>query len=518
MLYKRIKSLIQNSVSGIFDFLNPLKVTLFIGSEGSLLCAYQKNKLIDASYISNNINEYSSLESLKDFITKYKKARIYIFLDNPEAFIKHVDLTSLESLIPRDVIKNFANKEFKQDALYSYKVLSLEMASAEKIQAIFAVTPMNEVISFWLKSIFEDQNFKFGNIYFLPLEAQNIIYNFIKNYTEEEKHKELLRADIQIFLFTTKASGIRIITEQNRNILLNTKIKYPIDKSQDFIQGTIEHELNETLLSLKHIVEYDEEVTINLTIVAEEKIASLLKELKFNTDSQTIIGLEKINSNKFDRIITPELTTYFDVILSNIILKNKFYPATNSELKKLLNLRAFNRFCSKPFLIALLILAIGNIFIKYTISNNEASIANLSRSYFKTLLEYRKLKGYFSNIEHLDQSIEILLLQEKLSLPKAKPFELFYEFMLLQQERVQIDHIKWYKNRLNPNLAFTAEIELKYSIKNISRDEFTNELTGYFKELKKQFRQYNIDYVRNEGKAKIKSDKISIPIKIIISG
>ncbi|MCC2646284.1 MAG: hypothetical protein K0R02_349 [Rickettsiaceae bacterium] len=518
MLYKRIKSLIQKSVSGIFDFLNPLKVTLFIGSEGSLLCAYQKNKLIDSRYICNNINEYSSLESLKDFITKYKKARIYIFLDNPEAFIKHVDLTSLESLIPRDIIKNFANKEFKQDALYSYKVLSLEMASAERIQAIFAVTPMNEVISFWLKSVFEDQNFKFGNIYFLPLEAQNIIYSFIKNYTEEEKHKELLKADIQIFIFITKASGIRIITEQNRNILLNTKIKYPIDKSLDYLHGTIEHELNETLLSLKHLVEYDEEVIINLTVVAEERIANLLRELKFNTDSQIIIDLEKINYNKFARIIPQELMTSFDVILSDIILYNKLYPATNTSLKKLLNLRAFNRFCSKPLILALMILAIGNIFLKLTINKNEANIASLSRSYFKALLEYRKLKGYFSNIEHLDQSIEILLLQERLEMPKAKPFELLHEFILLQNERVQIEHIKWYKNHLTPNIAFTAEIELKYSIKNISRDEFTYELTNYIKELKKQFRPYNIDYMRNEGKAKVKSDKISIPIKILISG
>ncbi|MDF2964970.1 MAG: hypothetical protein K0Q51_358 [Rickettsiaceae bacterium] len=517
MINKRLKFLIEYYRNKIFDYFHPLKVAVLIGAEKTFICAYYKGQLLEARYIDNETSEYTNSTPLNEFIEKYKKGKIYIFLDNSEAFIKHVDLTLLESLIPRDIIQNFASKEFKSDHLYSFKMLSLEMSSAEKIQAIFAASPLNKAISYWLEVIFTYNKFRYGNIYFLPLETQHLIYFFIKNYVEETKQKELLQAEIQVLLFITKTTGIRIIAEQNRNILLNTRIKYPVEKSLDFIQGTIEHELSETLLSLKHIVEYDEDLTINLTIATERKIIDLLKESKFNVNSHIIINIEDIISNKFTLIREKEVQGYFDLILCDLLIKNKTYPATNPYLKKLLNLRIFNRLSFKPFIVGILILVLGNVYLKYSIMQSEKQVSNISREYFKNLLEYRKLKGYFTNIEHLDQAIEILLLREKLESFKINPFELLHEFTLIQNDRVQIEHVKWARQSSSFTDGFVAEIEIKYVIKNVSREDYLTELANYIKELKRQFRFYKIDYTRGNGKVKTKSDKISMPIKIFIS-
>ena len=56
---------------------------------------------------------------------------------------------------------------------------------------------------------------------------------------------------MQIFVVILDSCGIKIVAKYKQDIRIIKNIEYPFDKSDMYVQGTIEQEVNDCLISLK---------------------------------------------------------------------------------------------------------------------------------------------------------------------------------------------------------------------------------------------------------------------------
>src|SRR5690606_21617492 len=92
-------------------------------------------------------------------------------------------------------------------------------------------------------------SFRLEGVYFLALEFEHIISALVaeKGFTEYGNH-------FQIFVTITEASGIRVSTKYKKNILDDTYVQFPADKSDLYILGVIDNVIEDKLIKYKSYI------------------------------------------------------------------------------------------------------------------------------------------------------------------------------------------------------------------------------------------------------------------------
>lgn len=470
-------------------------IVIYLGSNATIAMAFVSSKLVESKVVKAPFDE-NIIVSFNDFLTKYKKSKMSIIVDD-NRFIQHKlsNLVVIDSIVAKDAIENHIDIEYDHTDLVSTSIIESN-ENQSSIKALFVSCRIFPLLNEWIDYMTSD--FKFSGIYLLPFESSSIAHHIIKKHSGVS----ITPSDILLFVTVTETEGIRITATQNKNVLINIRCDYPHDKSAEYIEGIIEHEIGEACLKLKASMANDEEV--HLIAMLPDEIKRLMKfETKFFA-SEKILGFMDVAQQFTTTDNLKSLNA--DIIIADIILSKRPLPAQSKRIASFLNLYNFNNLMFRPFLIGAFILIAINAYYKFSTYKNNKTVDEINNAYFKYASQYRSLKEKYSNIPNLDNAIELLKIENFILKTPPKPFDQFNIF--LNQPYITLDKISWQLLDYD-NFDATSSVNIKY-IPNVQQNMLT-EFTKYIEELKKHTPGFDVFYTRIP-----QASTASLPVKITI--
>lgn len=496
---------LENIGSLLFNFFQQKNIIVLIGSKGTFLIAIDGSKIIDNLFIplQNQLN----IEQYKTFFTKYKKFCIFFLLDQANCSLRHEIVPVLQSVMKVNPVTNFINSYFSKSDIVAYNVYSITEKFSETWNILLASVPYQEPLSTIIEYIIAN-SLKFGGSYFLSLELKTIIDKIL----QQTAHFECVN-HLQIFACILDASNIKFVVKHLGNIIFTKTIEYPIDKSDLYIQGIMEQEVEDLLISSRSYISH---LGLGVTIIflVSENLRNLLQQSNF-ADHKIIIVTDQ------DVIGSGSIKGKFsDAAITCLFSKQRTFIAVNAAIKSIMRLNMINFLVFKPLMIGIfaLILTLGSI--KFDIFQNKQKAHALNKQYYQIASAYRDTKQQYPNISNIANLADLYSLEALLQMPLPTPFNVIEKFLATLNEQTHLNKINWELQNIN-NLTLNGptmkmDISLKFITIDSSLQEAMVSLKEYINDLKKSFGTFEVNYVINEEEITDIYKKLVIPFSISI--
>ncbi|NRB10690.1 MAG: hypothetical protein HRU35_03640 [Rickettsiaceae bacterium] len=506
----------EQAVTSRFEFLANIFFNLFhkknlvilIGKKGVMLTAFNRHQAIDSIYITkdlqNNIKQYTK------FLKKYKKFYISFLIDSSESNSRHEVMPLLHSIIKVNPVEKYINNHLTKGDLVAYDVYNiLHENEQESWETIITSTPNIPPLSLLLRHTILN-SFKFSGVYFLALEFQEIV-DYILN-----KSNNLDAANnLQIFVTILKSSDIKIVVKHKNDIMDESSIDFPQDKSDSYIQGTIEQIISDKLLIFANYIERLK-LKVSIITLLDDDLKNLLQLTTF--DKHQIISLS-CNDIFYNTIKNDG--KYFDNVIMDIFTKHKTYLAFNDTLRSITKLTMINSIVFKPFigLITILLFVLASFKYQDILTQSETTILN--KKYFQLSKEYQRIKKKYPDIDNINNLVDLYRFELLLEQPIKTPYNDLLSLVGLKHENINIEKINW--QLIDKERIISGDERIKIVIDLVFRSNSSNVNQGieilnqYVNHVKTLFHNYNTNYILDSTNIVQISKKIKISAKIVLT-
>jgi hypothetical protein len=479
---------------------------IFIGTRGVTLSAFEKSKLVNSIFIDNSSEDFRI--QYQSFLKQYKKYHIIFLLDSKHCELKHEIMPVLGSIIKNDPVQRFIQKNYQSEDIIAYNVYEITKNNGEVWHTAIASSPFIESVGEIIEYVIIN-SFKYSGTYFLSLEFETIIERILQK-TKNGGYDNYL----QVFAIVTKSSDIKLVVKYKKNILESLTMEYPYDKSDMYVQGVIEQEVEDTLIQYRSFVRKNK-LSVCVITVSDTELQELFYETRFDDCSKVIAISDKelyFNSNKF------EINRFQD----NVILKtfNNFnnHLAFNSYLKSITKLYLVNNMIFKPIIAVIFVLIAVLSTMKYqsiilqnqTIKNNE--------EYYTVSKEYRNIQKTNPEFKDASDLIELHNLKNLLNMTVITPFDHMKQILSLDYGNLNIKQLSWKisdpQNIGIPKNKIHVAIEYQYEGSKQEVLRGIEVVDGYANRLRSIFPKRSIKYERNPNEVLEVAKKIIIPARV----
>ncbi len=505
-----IKNFVKNILKFLLSyFLCRKNIIILIGDKGVLLFAFIHNKIVDSLFIP--VKNQENVELYQKFFQKFKKFYVCFLLNHSECLLRHDLVPVLPSIVKTNPVEKFIEDYLSKDNIVGYNVYNITTKPNEVWNTLIVSSHYTPFLSKLLDHVLLNTNLKFRGMYFLILELNTII-DKILNQVGNTAYSEHL----QIFVCLLQSSGITLIVKHKDNIISVQTFDCPSDKSDSYLQGIIEQEVEDCLIESKNYISALR-LKVCIIIIANESLQALLAHSEFGEHlviriaSNTLLGKQRIDSDKF-----------LDPILVKLFNKQKNYPAYNKDLKIISKLNIFSAFVFKPLIIIIMGLVITLVIIKFKTLENYQRLATLNLHYSSVEQEYYNIKQKYPYIQDATNLADLYIVEALLQIPIPIPFDLLENFVRNLPPNLILEGMKWNRLDLNntllsPNQYSETVIFLKFITVNSS-------IPDSIKLLKQQITDYNQIFGNMEISLTIFTDQIVslsnrvvIPLSLIIT-
>lgn len=481
-------------------------IIIFIGSNGSYLAAIKNKKLLDSHFIE--MDEKNNLDQYKLFFNKYKKFYIFFLLDESISGFKHESVPILPNLVKDNTIDRFINEHY-EDKIIAYNLYDISTTAGEIWHLLVAYTSLQPPLNNLMEYIFQN-NLNYGGIYFWSLEIGPIIDKILV-----KTKNELYNDYFQIFGVITKAGNIKFTIKHHQNILYLKTIPYPTDRPLPYVQGIIEQEISDYLISFKNYLN-ERQLKICLIFLINEELKTLLLQSNFKEYEVVFIlnkEITKFNDNK--------IKEYSDYNIIELFSLKKNFLGLNNSLKIITKLNFINLLLFKPFIVILLVFIVVLGEIKYQIFSNQRQSLALNKQYFQLAEEYRNIREKYPEIPNVSNIADLYHLQTLLQIPITDPLNIIEKFFNSLNSNIILNKIIWKSNDptsiIPPIQNFQLNIDLSYVSKDNSKTEALKNLDNYMSDLKKIFPNFLINYTIFPEIFQVLNKRLVIPFTISFS-
>lgn len=348
-------------------------------------------------------------------------------------------------------------------------------------------------------------------MYFLSLELKTIIERILQKTKNTECSDHL-----QVFVTITEASNIRIAVKYKNNIMDEQVIDYPHDKSNEYIQGTIEQTVSDKLLAYK---EYIEQLQLNSCVIflVDSTLKELLSKSEFtNAKTITLSRADLSQSGKYKE------SRFQDNLLFEIFDNFNTHLALNAPLKSVTKLTLINNIIFKPLIALQLGVIITLAALKYQTIIIKTETEHLNQKYYSLSQEYRDIKKRHPNIRNISDLADLYNFETILSKSSVTPFTQLKHLLASSYRNLRITNINWKvldpQNINLPQSHVNISLDIVYEGKQNSIVKGIETLNEYANHLKTYFSGYTIVYKRDTKHIRQVAKKTIIPAHITIDG
>lgn len=483
-------------------------VIVLIGKSGITFSAIKKNKIINSIFLNSKDEDFQ--KKYHKFFKKYKNYHIVFLLDDKNCVLKHEIMPILSSIIKSNPVENFIKKNYHPEDIIAHNVYEITTQNGEVWNTCIASTPfvfpINELLEYVI-----NKSFKYSGIYFLSLEFETIIERILQKTQNTECTNHL-----QIFATITQASDIRIVVKYKNNIMDEQMIDYPSDKSDMYVQGTIEQTITDKLIYYKSFIEQLNLQTCVITL-SDKKLQNLLSTLEFDNCKTIAIASEEITSLKNNKV-----ERFQDNILIEIFNNFNTHLALNKPLKSITKLSLINSIVFKPLLAVILGVCITLSSIKYKSIMLQNETAKYHQEYYLISEEYRDIQKRHPELKNANDLIELYNLENLINHTTITPFDHIKSIFSYDTDEIKIKKLYWtikdsqnmslLKNTLNITINYQYEGPRHSALHGV---EIVND---YYNRLKSIFSNESMKFVRNPDDITEVAKKVIIPAEIIFEG
>lgn len=473
-----------------------------------MLTAIYKNTIvktyrIDAQH-QNKIGIYS------DFLRKHKEYNIIFLLDSPATELRHEIVPILQNLLKSNPVENFITNNFDRSDVVAYNVYNISNQNGEIWEVSLArtpcIAPFKEIIEYVIS-----HSYNYSGTYFLPLEFEGIVDAIIKK-TRNSSHAN----DLQVFACVTKTSGIRICIKHKKDILDEVSVEYPHDKSDEYIQGTIEQIVEDKILAFKDYI---------ASLGLKTSIIILCDAALKNVFAGRRLGDNKLITVTADDLELPKkLSTekYVDSSLMLLFNKNKTHIGYNPNLHNIIILNLLNSIIFKPIILFILSLFAFLSYTKLEAIKTKQETKELNNTYYTLSEEYRKIKQRHPEIQNVGKVAELYGIEAMLKQVYPTPFAALDTIYNFNTQQIRVEKTRWLLTNKGTfglpanHIMLDLDISYKGNSKNYQDGiQLLNNYTNYVRTF------FPTNYVKleiEEDKVVSLSKELIIPAHITVKG
>lgn len=499
-----IKTKLINLIKKISSFLYNKKLLVFIGKRGITIAAYNRDQILNS--IFSNYDTEQEKETCHTFLRNYKNHEVLILLDTPKCQIKHEFMPMLHTIIKFNPVEKFIQDNYPPEDIVAYNIYNIDDSNGEVWETLIASAAYTDKTSEIIEFVIYN-SFNFSGIYFLALEFEPIIDQIL-----EEKNINNYQNDLQIFSTITEASGIKVAIKYKKNILHETSIEIPADKSDLYLSGMIRNFIEDKIIQYKSYIQ-SLDLRISLVFLCNEAFGKIFEEIPNFSQYKIITYITDSSVNKDNN------SNFEDNKLLKLFMKNRQYIAMNKLIKSITNLATINSIIFKPLLITL-ICVIGILAnFKYKEMLMQKETISLNNKYYSLSEKYRSIKKRHPEIENINNLTDFYNLQKILSHKSVTPFEFLQKIFSIDTPNITLSSINWYSEDndfLDKKISLV--IYLNYTSEKNDINAATKTLIECLNQFKSLFQNYTINYTINYDKIIELPKRITLPATLVING
>lgn len=485
-------------------FLYRKNIIILTGDKGTFLCALVHDKVVGSLFVS--AEKQNNLDSYEEFFAKFKKYYVFFLLSGSECQLRHDLVPVLHSIVKTNPVEKFIEEYFPTDYMIAYTVYNINTKPSEVWNTLIVSTPYIPALSKLLENLLASNTQKFGGVYFLALELQTIIDKIVKN-VENNKYSEYL----QIFVCILNTSGIKLVVKHQGNIISKQTFDYPSDKSDLYIQGIIEQEVEDCLISCKNHID-SLALKVCIIFIVDQSLKLLLEQSSFGGHpvifkSSDILG----KNNKFS-----------DGMIVKLFYEQKSFLASNQYLESIAKLNLISSLVFKPLVTILIILIFIASVIKIKTVANYKKLDLLNSHYFSIEQDYYNVKQTYPYFQNATNLADLYVFESLLQIPVPIPFDLLEKFLTSLAPNLHLEEIKWQRLDLDNTLSSSSQyIQIEISLKLIANDMLIEEATKFLEQkianFSEIFSNMDINFTIFTDQILDLSNRVVIPASVIIT-
>lgn len=485
-------------------FLYKRNIIILIGDKGTFLCALIHDKIVDTLFVS--AENQDNLDSYKEFFGKFKNYYVFFLLNGSACEVRHDIVPVLHSIVKTNPVEKFIEEYFSIDDIVAYNVYNINTKYSEVWNTLLVSTPYTPPLSKLLENLLASKRQKFGGIYFLALEWKTIIDKIVKN-VENNKYSEYL----QIFVCILSTNGIKLVVKHQGNIISIQTFDYPADKSDLYIQGIIEQEVEDCLISCKS---YIDSLTLKVCIIliVDQSLKLLLEQSSFGEHpvickSSSVLG----DNSKFS-----------DAMVVKLFNEQKSFLASNKYLESIAKLNIISSLIFKPFITIIIVLIFAACAIKIKTVANYKKLDLLNSHYFSAEQDYYNVKQTYPYIQNTTNLADLYVFEALLQIPVPTPFDSLEKFLTNLPPNLHLEEIKWQRSDLDNTLLSSnqyikIEILLKFIVSDMLVEDATQLLKQEVANFSKIFSNMDINFTIFTDQILELPNRVVIPAEVIIT-
>ena len=502
---EKINSQLEIIANFINNVLRTKNLVIFVGIYGIKIVVYYKDEVIDSILIDYKEKEYFTI--CCTFLNGYKKSQILILLDSQDCQIKHEFMPMLQSIMKSNPVEKFIQDNYKPEDIIAYNIYNI--ANDSKHGELWETTIASSIYSDLTEKLLEfiiHNSFKFNGIYFLSLEFESIIGAILKI-----QNKTYCQNDLQIFATITEASNIRIATKYKKNILDESTIEFPSEKSDLYIAGTIEQAISDQILKYKTYAK-SLDIKICLVFLCNKTLCDIFEKMPS-------LQVNKIITHNNNSRISENGNAHFqDSSLLELFMQNKKYLASNKLLKSITMLTTINSLLFKPLFLIVAGIVVFLSLLEYQSVVIKKETIELNHQYYLFSKKYRNMKKRHPEINNITNLVELYNLQKLVSVKSLNPSDFLKRLFSINTPNVEVISINWYVEDTNlTNKKILLIFDLVYLSDKKERKVAENAFRDCVQKVKLLFHEYQVTYTMEYDGIVELPKLLSIPAKIIIS-
>jgi hypothetical protein len=340
-------------------------------------------------------------------------------------------------------------------------------------------------------------------------------------------------------------SGFRQVAFKEGKLLFTRQISLASNESADFIAGSIEQEVLNSLEYLKRLSLKDKD-DLDLILIVSKEIKASLSKIKLKGNNIIILTpFEAANLLNYKELVKEE-DKFGDLLISFNFSNNKpILPFIPPFVEKLRIFEFINKWIYVPFILiipTLLIYVANTQYKTYNIGLEIEKSEQIKRTVEERYFQIQKATG---NIEEGEKIKNIVNLYKLIAGSSASPLDIIKLFAKAKDKNVIVKSISWrldnasadssYQNgsppipgglpvmgggtpnQPNPSSSTTI-FELEFYNNSEGYQQLFDNFDKFVHALQTAFIDYNIDYSRIAEKISFNEVNKIIPVQVTITG
>ncbi len=477
----------NNLFSKIFE---KKRVVFYIGNYNVTIAIIDNEHIIKSVSCYENSKDFKSL--YKKIISKYSKYPIVFAINNKDVSVKNENIPYIEGLLGSNPVELFIEKNYKPKEIKAYKIDD-SSSDEEIINCSIASSPFRAPVSSIMNYI-SLWNYKFRGLYFMSLEFPEII-----DYIIDNSNIANIADKAHIFITITKANGLKVILKNQKQLIAEKNIEIKEDISNEYIQGLIEHEVQDLIINHKDWAKKNNLEFFAICYVNKE-LKKAMKNMRFKNVGAVILSNDDIASvNKKDDEI------YKDAEILYIFNKVRSHLALNAPMHKITKIALLDKVIYYPFYLIILFLTFNSFIKIYEIYDLENKNKIIQEKYNNTASKYRGIKASHPDINKLNESIELFNAKNLINKNHPAPKDAFKLLSLQEVENFDIVKNKWQylendnKINLDIHVQYIEPEKPKYNA-DYSIENYCNKISSIFSGYDMKYEIKDKVYLKKKNK------------------